>query len=184
MNPNKILDGIYIELSNLNYKIFHIWSTQIVFNWRWWLGVILCFLPWIIWIKIRDKKNTVRLLFVGLVVMIISTFLDSLGISYDLWHYNFKVLPLVNGVGFPWDYALLPVGIMLILQLKPQINVYIKAVIFAFCTAFIIEPFFVWISMYDIAHWKYQYSCIIYFFLYLLFSHIYKSKLFNTPKND
>ena len=179
MNSNKILDEAYKIISNVNEKISHVWVTDIVFSWRWWLGVALSILPWIVWVKIREKKDTARLLFVGLVAMLVTATLDNIGTSYDLWHYEWKVTPFVNEF-FPWNYTLFPIGIMLTLQFNPKINAYMKALTFALFCAFIAEPFFVWINMYHIVSWKCWYSFIIYIPLYLFFNYIYKSKLFST----
>ena len=183
MNSNKILDEAYKIISNANDKILHAWVTDIVFSWRWWLGIALSILPWIVWIKIRDKKHTTRLLFVGIVAMLVTVSMDNIGISFNLWYYYWKVTPFLNAF-LPWDFTLFPVSIMIILQFNPKINVYIKAVAFAFFSAFIVEPFFVWMNMYHIVSWKYWYSLIIYFPLYLVFNYIYKSKLFCKCINE
>lgn len=179
MESRAILDKIYNMIETVNYKLFHIWITQIIFSWRWWLAVTLSILPWIVWLKIRDKRDTVRLLFVGLVVMLVTNIMDNIGLSYNLWHYDSIVTPLPN-LGLPWDYSLFPVGIMIIIQFCPKINAYIKSAGFAFVTAFIYEPFFVWIAMYHQTNWKYWYSFVIYIPLYLFFNYIYESKLFRA----
>jgi hypothetical protein len=182
MNPIDILDNIFKMIANAHYMMFHLWTVQILFSWRWWLGIILSIMPWIVWIKIRDKKDSARLLFVGLVVMLTTGTMDSIGLAYNAWHYDWEVLPLATAF-IPYDYSLYPVGIMLILQFGPKINAYIKAVAFAFCTAFIFEEPFVWLSMYDRQSWKSWYSFIIYIPLYLFYNYIYKSNLFGIHNN-
>ena len=124
MNSSNMLDEVYNMIANAHYKLFNIWCTQIVFSWRWWLGVALCILPWIVWSKIRDKKDTIRLLFVGLVVMLVTATLDNMGLSYHLWHYAWQVIPL-STMFVPWDFTIFPVGIMIMLQFNTKINVYI-----------------------------------------------------------
>jgi hypothetical protein len=62
---NNLLDEIYRDLAQDNLKVYYIWLTNIVFSWRWWLAVALSIVPWILWIKIKSKNNTGRLLFVG-----------------------------------------------------------------------------------------------------------------------
>jgi hypothetical protein len=148
-----------------------------VFSWRWWLKLVLTVLPWIVWVKIRDKKDTVRLLFIGLFVASVTNFLDNIGISYGLWQYNWKLMPVTNSY-FPWNYSLFPVLIMLILQFKPKVNSIIKALVFAFMCGFVFEPFADWIGLYTMIHWKFWYSFIIYIPLYLIFNYVYKSSLF------
>lgn len=117
MNEHKVIDESYKMLSKINNDILHVWITDIVFSWAWWLGIVLSILPWAVWIKIRDKKNTTRLLFIGLVVMLVTSTMDNIGLSFGLWHYHWKVTPTYNAF-LPWNYTLLPVSIMLILQIK------------------------------------------------------------------
>ena len=139
MKANTLLDEVYKTLAKDNSKLTDIWLTHIVFSWRWWLLVALSIIPWIIWIKIRNKNDTVRLLFVGLVIGLVSNELDTTGITLNLWHYDWKIFPTIP-MYLPWDYTLLPVSIMLLLQFKPKINKYIKAITFSFMCAFIFEP--------------------------------------------
>lgn len=166
-------------IADANHKMYDLWTADIVFSWRWWLNVALTIFPWVIWIKVRNKKRTPQLLFVGLVVIIITNCLNNIGLVFHFWHYDWKVTPLAI-IFIPWDYSLFPVIIMLLLQTKPKINAYIKAISFAFCTAFILEPFYSWIGLYQPITWKYWYSFIIYIPLYLLWDKIYSSKLLNT----
>ncbi|MCJ7688043.1 MAG: hypothetical protein MUO60_01755 [Clostridiaceae bacterium] len=182
MKQITLLDEISKAIGTEHYKLFHIWTTQIIFSWRWWLLVILAILPWIVWIKIRDKKDTARLLLVGLVVMLVTGTLDTIGLAYNAWHYDWHMFPNTN-VFLPWDYSLFPVGVMLILQFKPQINKYIKALAFAFFTAFVFTQPFIWLSVYDRQSWKPWYSFVIYIPLYLFFNYVYESNLFGINNN-
>lgn len=179
----QLLDKIYNKVLQVNLEVYNIWITNIVFTWRWWLGVALSIVPWIIWIKIRNKNDTARLLFVGLVISIISSFLDTIGISYNLWHYDWKAIPFIY-VYIPWDFTLFPVSIMLLMQFKPKINKYIKAVAFSFMCSFVFEPFFSWISLYHMIHWEYWYSFIIHIPIYLFYDYLYKSKMWQHQSNS
>ena len=177
MDGVRILDGVFKKVAVVNIELLQIWISTIVFSWRWWLSLVLTFLPWIVWIKIRDKKDTARLLFVGLVVLITTDSLDIIGLSFDLWHYDWTLTPFIPEF-IPWDYTLFPVAVMTMLQFKPKINVLIKALTFAFLSAFVFEPLFYWLGMYNLVHWKYIYSFIIYIPLFLFFNYIYKCGLF------
>ncbi|HBW36110.1 MAG TPA: hypothetical protein DEF89_12665 [Desulfosporosinus sp.] len=183
MNDIKMLDEVYNMITIANNKLFYIWATQIVFTWRWWLEIILIVLPWIVWVKIRNRKDTVRLLFIGLSVAIATSTFDNIGISYGLWHYDWKPFPCFYSF-FPWNYSLFPVVVMLLLQFKPKVNPIIKAVGFAFLCAFVCEPFANWIALYDLKNWEFWYSFIIYIPLYLIFNYIYNSRLFNNPYRE
>ena len=179
---NKLLDEVYDKVAQGNLKAYDIWIADIVFSWRWWLAVALSIVPWIFWIKIRNTHNTARLLFVGLVVAMVSNVLDVIGATYNIWHYDWNVMPLVP-VYFPWDFTLFPVSVMTLLQFKPTINKYIKAVVFSFLCAFVFEPLFSWINMYHKIAWEYCYSFIIYIPLYLFYDYLYNSKMWQHTSN-
>ena len=114
--------------------------------------------------------------------MLVTGTLDTIGLAYNVWHYDCLIFPNAN-VFVPWDYCLFPVGIMLILQFNPQINAYIKALAFAFITTYIFTPPFIWLELYDRQSWKPWYSFVIYIPLYLFFNFVYKSNLFGINNN-
>jgi hypothetical protein len=174
-----ITTAIYKVVVANNSKMLDLWLQHIVFSWRWWFQLGLSIIPWIIWIKIRDKNNTVRLLFIGFIIMLISNTLDIMGLCYGLWYYDWKVLPLTP-VYFPWDFTLFPVSFMLLMQYKPKVNRFIKAFGFSFIISFIVEPFFSWLSIYEPLKWKFWYSFISYFLLYLAIDKINNCKLFKN----
>ena len=177
----RVLNEVFKKVATVNKELLQIWLSTIVFSWRWWLSFVLTFLPWIIWVKIRDKKDTARLLFVGLAVVIATDSLDIIGLSFNLWHYDWTLTPFIPEF-IPWDYTLFPVAVMIMLQFNPKVNVLIKAIAFAFVSAYIFEPLFSWLGLYNPVHWKYTYSFIIYIPLFLIFNCIYKCRLFD--KND
>jgi hypothetical protein len=183
MKQNNLLDEVYNILKQDNIKLTDIWVSQIFLSWRWWFQVLLAIVPWLVWIKIRNKKDTARLLFVGLVVMMTSNFLDVIGATYNLWHYDWKDFPFIP-IYMPWDLTLFPISVMIMLQFKPNISKYIKAIVFSFLCSFVFEPLFSYLSMYHRVNWKYWYSFIIYNVLYLLYDYIYNSKKLWKTKID
>jgi len=58
-----------------------------------------------VWIKLRDKKDSARLLFVGLVVMLTTGTMDSIRLAYNAWHYDWEILLLATAF-VPYDYSL------------------------------------------------------------------------------
>jgi len=183
MDGKGLLNEVFNKVANANNELIQIWISHIVFSWRWWLALVLTIIPWIVWVKIRDKQNTVRLMFVGLIVVISTDTLDTIGLSFHLWHYDWTLLPFISEI-VPWDFTLLPVAVMLFLQFKPKVNVFIKAMLFAFISAYIVEPLFYYIGLYDMNNWKYIYSFVIYIPLFFIFNYIYKCKLLNKEDNS
>jgi hypothetical protein len=86
---NRILD----ENVSVHDALERLWAEQIVFTWHWWFDVALSVLPWILWIIVRDRKNTHNLLYAGLFTMLAATLLDMAGVSQGGWSYNTLLLP-------------------------------------------------------------------------------------------
>ncbi|MDP4144906.1 MAG: CBO0543 family protein [Bacillota bacterium] len=175
MNNLYILDQVYKLNESVNRMLLDIWMKQIVFSWRWWVEILLAIIPWILWIKFRDKKATDRLLFVGLLVFVVTNTLDNIGIAYNAWHYDWNVLPIVP-IYLPWDFTLFPILVMWLLQYKPNISPLVKALVFSAFNAFLMEPLFQYFSFYHPVAWKQYYSFIIYIPLYLFFNYVSKRK--------
>lgn len=155
-----------------------VWLEYVVFSWRWWVGIGLAIIPWIVWIIFRKKDSTHRLLFVGLFVILISSYLDFLGVQLGLWRYKYEDLPTVPAY-MPWDISILPVLIMFILQYKPHTSPLIKALLFAAFTAFFGEPITVWLEIYEPITWKSIYSFPIYIVIYLISHYLSRREGFN-----
>lgn len=181
MNNNYLLDNIYQQMTSLSRELMKIWLGSILFSWRWWFGIILTLVPWILWIKFHDKTKTSRLTFVGLFAACTTNFLDIIGLSFGLWHYDWKVFPFIASY-IPWDYALFPVSVMFLVQIKPKMNSWLKGIIFSFFCAYIFEPLFVWLKMYHVLKWHNYYSFFIYIILFYIYNRIYKAKFLSNSQ--
>ncbi|OLS41132.1 CBO0543 family protein [Bacillus sp. MRMR6] len=162
----EITDEVKNQIEMLIHKKIEIWFEHVLFTGLWWMGVGLSTIPWVLWFIFRKKESTDRLLYAGFYVMTISLILDVLGDQLGFWHYRFNVMPILPTY-FPWDITLMPVAILFLLQVKPNINPWIKAVFFALITSYLAEPFFHWIDVYAPMAWKYTYSVPIQIFIYM-----------------
>jgi len=63
--------------------------------------------------------------------------------------------------------AVMPVTLMFFYQLFPKVKPWIKGIVFATSAAFIVEPLFVWIGLYQQMTWQHYYSLPIYFLIYM-----------------
>jgi len=154
------------EFHHANLEIYNIWISDMVFEWHWWVNLGLSILPWLLWIRFRKKDSTHRLLYAGFVVLIISSFLDMLGMTLGLWGYSTKVIPIIPPY-FPWDFSLIPVIAMLFYQIKPNVKPLFKAVLFSLLSSFVSQPFFAWLQFYNPKHWEHYYSFPIFIMVYL-----------------
>lgn len=146
-------------------------------HWDWWVSFILAITPWILWWKLRKHDSTFRLVFVAIFVLTLTSWFDFIGVIFGAWHYSGKLIPTIPSY-IPFDFCLFPVIVTLMIQYKPNISTWIKALIFAAFSAFIAEPLFVWMRFYVLVHWKYIYSFPIYILIYLAADWMSKRKSF------
>jgi hypothetical protein len=156
----------YDRVVNANKDYFDYWLEETFLHWDFWLSFAFTVIPWIVFVVFRKKESTNRLLYAGLFAMILSFWLDFLGVVFGLWYYAGKVFPTIPSYA-PWDFSILPVFIMLLIQYKPKVKAYWKGLIFAGVSAFIGEPFFTWLGFYIAKNWDTLYSFPIYFFIYI-----------------
>lgn len=162
----EISDNTVNQIKELIDQKIQIWADHVVFSGLWWMGVGLSIIPWIIWFVIRKKESTDRLFYVGFYVMTLSVVLDILGDQMGLWHYRFNVIPVLPTY-FPWDVTLMPVMIMILIQVKPNMNPWLKAIFFAVITSYLAEPFFDWLEVYEPIQWRFSYSVPIQLAIYM-----------------
>lgn len=161
------LDLNHSKHVELNRELIEIWQSEVLFTWRWWIGVLLTVITWLFWIKIRKRFSTQRLLTAGYFVMVISLTLDVLGVQIGLWSYRYEVIPYIPAF-VPWDLALMPIVIMTLIQFFPAIRPMVKALLFGLLTSFVGEPVVVWLDMYKPISWKPLYSLPIYMLIYFV----------------
>jgi hypothetical protein len=172
---------LYEKLQLIHLEYFDFRKNNILFTWRWWIALSLIILPWIIWLFLRKKESTDRLLYAGLFVMVISATIDNIGIALGLCYYPIYVFPLMPEY-VPYDICALPVSTMLTIQYFPKINPYIKALIYSLTSSFIFEPLNVWLGLYKQTQWKYYYSLPIMIFIYLIANYLASKNKFDYLK--
>jgi len=177
INQMNSLQDAYHAIHEIHKNTVQIWLHTSLFTWEWWLGVGLTVIPWVIWFVFRKQDSTDRLLYAGLFIMIIALWLDFIGVSLGLWSYNYSVVPFIPAY-IPWDFSLIPTIVMLLLQYKPGINPFIKAIVFGFLSAFVGGPIFKWIDLYNMEEWKHIFSFGIYMVLYIVTHYISKRNHF------
>jgi hypothetical protein len=154
---NNIIDKNVDKIEDLIEVKIDLWRDHVLFSGLWWMGVVLSIVPWIIWFIIRKRQSTDLLMYVGFYVMSISIMLDIIGDQIGLWHYRYHVIPVLPTY-FPWDMTLMPITIMVMLQIHPKKNPWIKAIFFAILSSYVAEPFFTWLTVYNPVRWRFTYS--------------------------
>ncbi|MFC3883390.1 CBO0543 family protein [Bacillus songklensis] len=173
----KIIQGFYDHIVEVHKEYYAFWKEHILFHWDWWLSVALAVIPWLIWVKVHRKESRGRLLYVIFFLIIVTAGLDFLGVILGLWYYPGKIVPIIPSY-IPWDFSLIPVIITLLIQFKPHIAPWKKALFFSGLTAFVGEPIFMKLGLYTRIHWEYFYSFPIYIALYLIADKLSKTDSF------
>ncbi|WP_121662151.1 CBO0543 family protein [Metabacillus litoralis] len=186
MNTSEIVKQMTQVFSNYEQAhslLVDIWFELIYLTPIWWLGLLLGIFPWLIWWKVHNKNYTGDLFRAGLFMATVSLLLDSLGVQLGLWIYPYNIFPFIPGY-FPWDLTLLPITMMLLIEIKLNLNPIYKGTIYSAFSSFIGEPLAIFFKLYEPLHWKNYYSFPIYILLFLLTNQVAKSKLFNSHMSE
>lgn len=171
------IEQVYRIMHQQAMKLQEIETQYVLFTWRWWLLLALAIVPWIIWIWVRKRDSTDRLLYAAMFVALIGSFLNVMGIAYGLWSYPASLIfPVPPNI--PWDFTLLPVATMLFLQYKPKVKPIIKAIIFSFIGSFFWQPFAEFTRIYHPIHWPDYYSFPIFIMIFLMANYVYSRNNF------
>lgn len=165
---NKVND----QFHQISKELFLYWKTHMLFEWHWWGNLVILILPWVVWLMVRDRKNTVCLLLAAVYIMVVCSFYDALGMALGLWGYNYKLIPLIPPF-IPWDVSAIPVAAMIFFQFARRVKPFFKGLIYAFTGAYLSEPFFYWLGFYNPKAWKHIYSFPIILFIYYTAYFIY-----------
>jgi hypothetical protein len=129
---------------------------------QWWLLLAFLIVPWLIWVKLVDKKRKLEIVVVGLFVALVTMLIDLVGYNFYFWDYPIQLLPLVPEA-FSFDLSIIPVGFMLLYQYFKTWKSYCIALIcMSAVYAFIGEPFCNWMMLVMYFKWKYIYSFVYY----------------------
>ncbi|KAA0548432.1 hypothetical protein FZW96_07615 [Bacillus sp. BGMRC 2118] len=138
------------------------WLNYELFSWNWWILFAFMVVPWILWIKVFDRKRVLELILFGSLVVIPTTYLDAIGSDLRFWMYPTELIPITpRAIAF--DMSMVAVAYMLIYQYFGSWKSFSTALVtMAFVFAFLGEPLsHLWHLVYYIK-WKYIYSFIYY----------------------
>ncbi|MEG6584448.1 CBO0543 family protein [Dendrosporobacter sp. 1207_IL3150] len=134
------------------------WLHYEAFTWQWWSLVFFLFAPWLLWIKIVNKKKIVEISLFGILIFVLTTGMDAIGVSYQLWNYPIKLAAKLPHM-FSMDTTVFPITFMIIYQYYPTWHLYLKVtIIISAIFSFIGEPLLEYLKVYNTTGWKYIYS--------------------------
>lgn len=172
----------YREVYEANMEMHNAWKEHLLFSWEWWLAVFLTILPWVVWFIFRKKESTDRLMYAGFFMILISSWLDFLGVVYGMWIYYVDVYYSIPPHVL-WDFSVIPVTVMLLIQIKPHFSPLLKGIIFA-SLGVLGELVFEWLEFYEPTKWRIAYSFPIYIILYLISHYLTRRTKFALLTED
>jgi hypothetical protein len=169
--------ALFQKLHEAHVEFLHLWQNDVLFTWRWWIDLMLILLPWTIWLIVRKKDSTDRLLYAGFASILLSSYMDMLGVVLGLWSYPYSVFPLMPSY-IPLDCSTVPVATMLFIQLFPKVKPFYKALLYGAVGGFGFEPLLSWTGLYNRQQWKSIYSFPILVLIYLICNYVSTKKNF------
>ena len=138
------------------------WLGHDLFALQWWLLVAVFIIPWFIWWRYVDKKSLMEIVVCGAIVLIISSFLDSVLSELGVWSYDYEIIPVWPRL-ISADFTLLPITYMFAYQYFKEWQTFVPAIVIVSAfLAFVGEPFLTWLNIYQLSEWKHVYSFPIY----------------------
>ncbi|MDF2985167.1 MAG: hypothetical protein K0R50_677 [Eubacterium sp.] len=138
------------------------WCKVELVSYQFWVLLAMLIVPWIVWIKLIDKKRIQEIFIYGLLVVTVVTFFDELGCQLNLWEYKIDIEPYFPRL-IPMNFSMLPVVYMLIYQYFPKWKSFLLFnILAAVFFTFIGEPILVAIKIYVLINWKSIYSFPVY----------------------
>lgn len=138
------------------------WLSNTLFSFNWWFLLTTVIVFFIIWIWLVDKGKLLEIMTFGLLISTVVFTLDLIGITMVLWSYPDRLFPIVLPT-LEIHKIHMPIIYMLIYQyFQTWKSFTIAIIISATIFAFVLEPFTVWLGIYEIYHWHYMYSWPIY----------------------
>ena len=132
-------------------------------TWQFYFLLLCLVLPWLIWIHYARRHDAPRgVYFFGVLVALLTSFIDQAGVFYSLYIYPIKIFPFLDT--FVTAYiGVVPVFYMFIYTYSQSWKQYLPALtVTAIFFSFVLEPLNVWIGVYIMMAWTYYYSTLVY----------------------
>lgn len=136
------------------------------------MGLLLVFLT--------KKTRYIQINMCWFFSMVVSTYLDTIGMAMRLWGYPSKEVPLTPPY-ITWDLCAIPIMTMMFLHYKPKINPIIKSIVLGLFGSLILQPIAQLLGLYNPYHWKHWYSIPMAMMIYLGANYFYNEFNFRRP---
>jgi hypothetical protein len=157
---------------------FDYWLNNELFSFEWWFLIGILILPWLIGLKLFDRKRIFEILFFGTATIITAASLDSIGEDLSFWGYPVELFPAGHNA-FPFNFGIVPVAFMLLHQYCSTWKAFnIGLILLSIIFAYIGEPLMQYIGVYHLFKWKFTYS----FFYYMINGYLIRALIQKTKQ--
>jgi hypothetical protein len=137
------------------------WATQELFTFPWIFNVVFLLILYIIWVKIVDKHRLRGLILYGSLLSVAAVLIDTIAVTIGLWEYTVSIFPL-SPAPFPFDYTVLPIFYMTVLQYTSTWRGYLTgSLVAAALFSFIIEPIYIGLGIKVFHHFNYFFMFVL-----------------------
>lgn len=161
-------DSVHNELMKAAELNIDYWLEYNFLTLKWWIIIVVMILLWLIFLKLVNREQLPKILFLGLVWIMAAANLDGLGFELGFWGYPTELFPIYPKA-YLFDYAFIPVTYMLLYNYFPRgMAFFLANLVLAGGASFVSEPFFRWLDYYKAYHWSPWWS----FFIYMTVSYL------------
>lgn len=138
------------------------WLKDDVFHFRWWLLIVLIISFVLIWWIMTDKSRLLEICLFAALAAIIVMGINEYGDELTLWDYETDIIAIFPPMS-SINLISLPLIFSLVYQHFNKWKSYILAsVITSAVICFIFEPILSMLEFYQLLHWKYYFSFLLY----------------------
>ncbi len=149
------------------------WSTQELFSFGWLFNLAFIAILYVIWVKLVDKQRLKELLLFGSLIAVCAGFIDMVGITIGIWEYKVRLFPVSTAL-FPFDYTVIPILYMLVLQYTMSWRNYlIGSLLASTFFSFVVSPIYALVGIKQYHHFNYFYMFILVFVITTIIKVIY-----------
>lgn len=164
------LYNLRMEYWNQLYKN---WVAKEFLTFPWFFIVAVLIILYIVWIKLVNRQRIREILLFGSFIAVAAAFIDLIGTTTGLWEYKIRLIPFSPAV-FPFDYTLIPILYMLVLQYTSSWGGYlIGSLLVDALNSFVINPVYVMLGILQFHKFNYFYLFLLIFVVTTLIKAIY-----------
>ena len=139
------------------------WISKEFLSFAWFFNIAFLLILYIVLVKYIDKKRLRELLLFGSFIAVTATFIDIAAVTIGLWEYKVRLFP-VSPAPFPFDFTVVPIFYMFVLQYTSSWRSYLVGSLLASgLFSFVVTPVYVLLGIKQYHKFNHIYMFILVF---------------------